>query len=253
MALDAQGCQEGPAGDGRCPLCRTELSAHDVVAAPVAAAALALVPGGDHWDPTDPTSPRRLVSTSPRRQLAVDSPRRSSAADDTLVLADEDAGKEQEHGGFEETSSGVGWSTKLQAIVDELDLVNREHPGEKVGCACWRVLCLAIAALVSSLCVVLVCRRAASSGTLLHSSLQLQGLLFGHVAVWSWCAPYSVRIAGGDFLAVHILPRYHASGAHSTGASARGTWRQDRAAGWQYDTCQALPRHLLFYRRRRCK
>jgi DNA repair protein RAD5 len=30
------------------------------------------------------------------------------------------------------TCAGVGWSTKLQAVLDELDFVNREHPGDKV-------------------------------------------------------------------------------------------------------------------------
>lgn len=134
MALDSHGIQEGQAGDGRCPLCRTELCAHDVVAAPVPAPALVLVPGGDHWDPTDPSSPRRILSTSPRRELSVDSPRRSGAEEETMVLAADDASQEQRLP--QESSRGVGWSTKLQAIVDELDFVNREHPGEKVCYAC---------------------------------------------------------------------------------------------------------------------
>lgn len=38
----------------------------------------------------------------------------------------------QEEGGEAVAASGPGWSTKLQAILDELDLVNREHPGDKV-------------------------------------------------------------------------------------------------------------------------
>ena len=35
-------------------------------------------------------------------------------------------------GALGHTCAGVGWSTKLQAVLDELDFVNREHPGDKV-------------------------------------------------------------------------------------------------------------------------
>ena len=118
----AASCPEAQAADGRCPLCRTELSALDVVAAPVPAAALAIAPGGD---PADPCSPRRLVSTSPRRQTAASAPCRAEAYEEPMVFA-------QEEGGEAVAASGRGWSTKLQAILDELDLVNREHPGDKV-------------------------------------------------------------------------------------------------------------------------
>ena len=92
------------------------------------ASTLALAPAGD------PTSPRRLVSVSPRRQLAPGPSLNPEADEPPIVLA---AGNEQDGAG---ASCGPGWSTKLQAILDELDFVNREHPGEKEG----RLLTLAL-------------------------------------------------------------------------------------------------------------
>ena len=134
MVQTPEATAEGTAGDGRCPLCRTELSAHDVVAAPVPAPALALVSDGDSWDPADPASPRRLVCTSPRRQSSVSTPRRGedargAAGEEPILLATDDVAVEE---GSLVGNAGFGWSTKLQAILDELDFVNREHPGEKV-------------------------------------------------------------------------------------------------------------------------
>ena len=57
---DASPAPGSEAGGGRCPLCRTDLCAHDVVAAPVPATALTLI-SEEICDPLDPASPRRLV------------------------------------------------------------------------------------------------------------------------------------------------------------------------------------------------
>ena len=63
-----------------------------MVAAPVPAPALALVPDGDNWDPADPSSPRRLVCQSPRRQLGMSSPRRGEGLAAGGAGADGDEG-----------------------------------------------------------------------------------------------------------------------------------------------------------------
>ena len=117
--------------EGRCPLCRTELSVNDVLAAPVPAVALELVPGEGSSDPKDPTSPRRVVMSSPRRHQAPapPSPAPAASGEESMVLVSQVS---QEESDDARLARAPGWSTKLQAILDELDHVNREYPGEKV-------------------------------------------------------------------------------------------------------------------------
>ena len=97
----------------------------------VPAAALALLSSG-----SDPTSPRRLVATSPRRHCPLPSPALNGAHEDAPILLAADEGgmagggeARLEEQGLRDADvgdgvGGRGWSTKLQAILDELEFVS---------------------------------------------------------------------------------------------------------------------------------
>jgi hypothetical protein len=70
-----------------------------------------------------------------------------AGADEEIIVLAEGEGDEGDEGA---EASGPGWSTKLSAILDELDLVNRQHPGDKV-------LSLSLSLSLSSLSPSLSC------------------------------------------------------------------------------------------------
>ena len=105
------------------------LTAEAVVAVP--AAALALLSSG-----SDPSSPRRVVATSPRRNCPLPTPGLNGAHEDAPILLAADEGgiagegeARLEEQGLRDADvgddiGGRGWSTKLQAILDELEFVS---------------------------------------------------------------------------------------------------------------------------------